>query len=307
MTSNMNVGITAAVGKPDCSSLTQELDTIEQLDVTHAELSTYGNDLVVGGRVHKANLAALKMAVKDRRIGFSVHGPLGINFFDETYRLPRHFDVLKACVEIAAEVGAVNYVLHSGLCQTKQYPAIEAAYDRQREWLSKAGDLGKAHDIVICVENLFGEPDGSVYASRPSRLAKELAAVNHTHVMATLDVSHAYQHAVMRGHDFIEEVAALAPFAQHVHMHDSFGLPDDIWMFADGERVAFGNGDLHLPVGWGSVPWDDVAKACTFPGGTLFNIELKERYWYAVEECVANTRKFVESANFAMEASSKAA
>lgn len=296
MTSVLGLGITAGAGAPDCSTIGSTLDRIEALDVTHVELSTYENDLIIGGRIHKGNLARLKAATAGREIGYSVHGPLGINFFDEAFRLNRHFNVLKAAVEIAAEVGAVHYVLHSGLKATLQHPGIEAAYAQQREWLAKAADLGSAHDVIICVENLFGEPDGSVYASAPSRLARELEAVNSPFIRATLDVSHAYQHATFRGLDFLAEIAALAPYAKHVHMHDSFGLPDDIWTYTKGERVAFGNSDLHLPTGWGSIPWEDVSRVCAFPAETLFNIELNERFWYAAEDCIANTRTVAERA-----------
>ena len=51
---------------------------------------------------------------------YSVHGPLAINFMDESFRLPRHFEVLEASLEVAAEVGAENYVVHSGLAPTQQ-------------------------------------------------------------------------------------------------------------------------------------------------------------------------------------------
>lgn len=66
--------------------------------------------------------------------------------------------------------------------------------------------------------------------------------------------------------------------------------------FTDGERVAYGHSDLHLPVGWGSIPWDALMAECSFPQGCVFNIELKDRYWYAAAECVAATKALTESA-----------
>ncbi len=79
-------------------------------------------------------------------------------------------------------------------------------------------------------------------------------------------------------------------------MHDSFGRADAIWMYHDSEKTAFGHGDLHLPVGWGSIPWDDLMAACTFPEGVMFNIELNQRYWYAVEACIATTKALAAKA-----------
>ena len=52
-------------------------------------------------------------------------------------------EVLEASLEVAAEVGAGNYVIHSGLIRTQQGDGIEAAYGRQREWLSRAGEVAR--------------------------------------------------------------------------------------------------------------------------------------------------------------------
>lgn len=110
--------------------------------------------------------------------------------------------------------------------------------------------------------------------------------------MATIDFSHAYLKLDFDGRReaYLDEIAALAPYARHLHMHDSFGRQDDIWMFTEGERLAYGHGDLHLPVGWGDIPFDRLMEICRFAPGVVFNIELKERYWYAAPECVAATK-----------------
>jgi sugar phosphate isomerase/epimerase len=265
---------------------------IEALGVESIELPTYDMDLVVGGKIRQPQLARLKAACAGRSVAFSVHGPLAINFMDEAWRLPRHMEVLEASLEIAAELGAENYVIHSGLAPTQQGAGIEAAYARQREWLAKGGDRARQHGLVLCVETLFAGYKGEGHSSSPSRLASELAAIDHPNVLATLDFSHAYIKLDFDGRrdDFVEEVKALAPWSNHLHMHDSFGRQDDIWMYTEGERMAYGHGDLHLPVGWGDIPWDRIVAECEFPEGVLFNIELQSRYWYAAQECVDATR-----------------
>jgi sugar phosphate isomerase/epimerase len=291
-------GISAHKRADDLSDLDAELDMIEALGVETIELPTYDMDVVVGGRIRRPQLEALKRAVAGRDVGFSVHGPLSINFMDEAYRLPRHFEVLQASLEVAAEVGAENYVVHSGLAPRQQGDGIEEAYRRQREWLARAGDVARQHGLHLCVETLFAGFDGRGYASTPVRLAGELAAISHPNVMATLDFSHSYLKLDFDGRraDFVEEVRALAPYARHLHVHDSFGRQDDIWMFTDGERLAYGHGDLHLPVGWGDIPWETLIDECTFPEGAVFNIELKQRYWYAAQETVDATKALAASA-----------
>jgi sugar phosphate isomerase/epimerase len=291
-------GISAHKRANDLSDFGAELDMIETLGVESIELPTYDMDLVVGGKIRQPQLARLKAACAGRGVAWSVHGPLAINFMDDTWRLPRHMEVLEASLEIAAELGAENYVIHSGLAPTQQGAGIEAAYAWQREWLSKGGDLARQHGLILCVETLFAGYKGEGHASSPSRLASELAAIDHPNVLATLDFSHAYIKLDFDGRrdDLVEEVKALAPWSKHLHMHDSFGRQDDIWMYTEGERLAYGHGDLHLPVGWGDISWERIIAECEFPEGVLFNIELKERYWYAAQECVDATRALAAKA-----------
>jgi sugar phosphate isomerase/epimerase len=297
-------GISAHKRQNDLSDFAEELDMIEALGVEAIELPTYDMDIVIGGRIRRPQLEALKRACAGRGVAFSVHGPLAINFMDEAFRLPRHMEVLEASLEVAAEVGAENYVLHSGIVPTQQAAGIEDAYARQREWLAKAGEIARQLDLYLCVETLFAGYEGKGHTATPKRLAQELAAIDHPHVLATIDFSHAYLRLDFDGRrdSLVEEVSALAPFARHLHMHDSFGRQDDIWMFTDGERTAYGHGDLHLPVGWGDIPWDAVIEACSFPEGVLFNIELQQRYWYAAQETVDATKALAARAKVVRQA-----
>lgn len=291
-------GISAHKRADDLSDFAAELDMIQALGVEAIELPTYDMDIVVGGRIRRPQIDRLKSACSGRDVVYSVHGPLSINFMDEAWRLPRHMEVLRASLEVAAEVGAEHYVIHSGLARTQQSFGLEAAYERQREWLARSGDIAREHGLILCVETLFAGYEGKAYASSPSRLAAELAAIDHPNVMATLDFSHAYLRLDFAGRreDFVEEVKALAPYSRHLHMHDSFGRQDDIWMFTDGERLAYGHGDLHLPVGWGDIPWERLMAECEFPEGVLFNHELKPRYRYAAQEAIDATRKLAATA-----------
>lgn len=300
----IRTGISAHKRLDDLSDFGAELDMIEALGVDTIELPIYDMDIVVGGKIRQAQLEMLTKACAGRDVDYSVHGPLAINFMDEAWRLPRHFEVLKASLEISAEVGAENYVIHAGLMPQQQAEGVAAGYDRQREWLAKGGDLARDLGLVLCVETLFGGYEGKELASTPSRLAAELALIDHPNVLATLDFSHAYLNLDYLGRrdTFIDEVAALAPFAKHLHVHDSFGRQDDIWMFTEGERVAYGHGDLHLPVGWGDIPWDTLMRECAFPADVLFNIELKPRYWYAARETVAATKRLAGMARLGAEA-----
>lgn len=287
------VGISAHKRADDLSDFGAELDMIEALGVDTVELPTYDMDIVVGGRIRRAQMDALKRVTTNRAVGYTIHGPLSINFMDDPWRLPRHREVLDASLEVAAEVGAVNYVIHSGLVPQGQSEGMGSARARQREWLAAAGEHAGSMGVVLCVETLFAGYDGRLRSLSPRELADDLAAIDHPAVRATIDFSHALLKLDYDGRRaaYREEITALAPFARHLHMHDSFGRQDDIWMFSEGERLAYGHGDLHLPVGWGAMDWEGTLAGCTFPEGVVFNIELKTRYWYAAQDCVDETRR----------------
>lgn len=289
-------GISAHKRALDLSDFAAELDMIEALGVETIELPTYDMDIVVGGRIRRPQLDALKRATAGRTVGYTVHGPLSINFMHDAYRLPRHYEVLIASMDVAAELGAINYVMHAGLRDVAPVPQIEDAYQRQREWLTKAGDAAAERNVNLCVECLFGGYEAKVHTPTMARLADELDRIAHPRVAATLDFSHGYlEHANQPG-DFLAGAKALARHAKHLHIHDSFGRSDDTWMFTDGERLAFGHGDLHLPVGWGDIPWDTLIAECQFPQDVVFNIELKARYWYMAQETVDATKALADRA-----------
>jgi sugar phosphate isomerase/epimerase len=296
MTHVIGVGLSARKRANDLSDFGAELDMIEALGVETIELPTYDMDIVVGGRIRRPQLEAMKRAIAGRDVTFTVHGPLAINFLDQPFRLQRHFDVLKASLEVAAEAKAENYVMHSGLMPVIQADGIAEGYARQRDMLAKAGDIAKDLGIMLCVENLFGGYEGRIHSASPARLAAELDAIGHSHVRATLDFSHGYINCSFHGLDYLAEIAALAPHAKHLHIHDSFGRQDDTWMFTNGERLAYGHGDLHLPVGWGDIPWEDAMRRCRFPDGVVFNIELQERYWYVAQDTVDATKRLAQAA-----------
>lgn len=280
------IGMTAMGVNNDLSDFGTRLDEIESTGLSFIELPLYDLDCVIAGKIYRPQLEAVKRITQSRPLTYTVHGPHPINFFDDVYRLPRHFDVLKASMDCAAELGAVHYVVHAGMMPLTQSAGLDAAYERQREWLSKAGDLAKTLGLYLCVENIFGDYFGKVHTPTPKLLAQELALINHSHVWATLDIGHAFIETSFHGLDLVSDCAALAPFARHVHIHDCFGRQDDIWMYTESERLAFGHGDLHLPVGMGGIPWEALFAACVFPQGTIFNIELAKRYWHWRQNCV---------------------
>lgn len=267
------------------------LDEAEALGVDYVELPLYALDLVANGRVLTERLKRVKALTSGRALGYTMHGPLGLNLMEEGERAPIHRAVFKAQLEIAAELGGVNFVTHVGRYGAGDPPQQDAARARLREALLEVADFAGGRGITIVVENLY-----SARAEREtpslSELAAEIEALDHPAIRACLDFSHAFLDCGSTGADFLEQAEALAPFAAHLHIHDSFGRPSSVWTTHRAERLAYGIGDLHLPFGMGSIPWDDLAQRCRFPKGAIVIYELPPPYWSDLAASLEAVRAF---------------
>ena len=292
MSPALPVGLASREGAADLSTLAHSLDEVADLALGYVELPAYNFDLVLGGRLMAGRVAELEAACRNRPHGFTVHGPLATNFMGPKPHLPRFLEVTKAFVEICARIKAPHLVIHTGMLLPHEVEGFEDAALRQREWLHRAGEFAGAHGVTLCIENLF-DFSGHVATFSLARLAREIAAIDHPAVTATFDFSHGLIHATQHGYDFMSQAVQLAPFARHLHLHDSFGAPDLPWVYRDAEANASGMGDLHLPLGWGSVPWDALAEQARFPVGAIAIHELNFRFWRDRHEALAAARAFV--------------
>lgn len=283
------LSLTIQVKDPDWADLPAALDDAAGLGAEIAELPLHALDVIVGGRIRADRLADVRRICEGRGLGYVLHGHLGINLMEDPFRLPLHLDVLRANIEAAGALSCRNLVIHSGFVPTVQSAGIEAAFERQREHLSRMGDVARDHGVTLCVENIF-EFTGSKATALPGRLAQELRAIAHPNVMATFDISHGWLHCGQMGADFLAEARALAPLSRHLHLHDSFGRPNDFWTYTVTEMLAFGVGDLHLPMGWGSIPWDALAEGCEWPEDLVADVEVNQRYRSAFPEAIAASR-----------------
>jgi sugar phosphate isomerase/epimerase len=292
------VGMSAHVERSDGTGLAAELDRLERLEADIVEIPLLALDVMAGARILPGPLGRVVEACAGRGLAYSVHAAIGINFFNDPEHLPLHFDVLRAAMDVAARIGARHVVMHTGFCPASA-PDIEARFARQRDWLARAGVEAAARHCVLCVENIF--PFGrDAFTAAPSRLAREIAALDDAHVRATLDVSHGFLHAGATGGDGLAEALALAPVARHVHLHDSFGRPvETFWTYTAAEKMHFGLGDLHLPLGWGAIPFERLMREATFDEGVVFMIELPGRFACEAAATLAEARRLAAMARTA--------
>lgn len=292
MSSGMIAGFGfSTIQRRDLSDLDEILSRIEDLGASHAELSLGGADLVCGGRILSRRVDRLARICARHRLRYTAHGPLAANFMD-----PVHLDQYKAAVgallEVCGAVGATALVQHSGRVPSAPPAEIERLHAQERDALRAMGDVGARHGVKLAVETLWVF-DRAQYTATAARLADEIRAVDHPFVCGTLDFSHVYLYSTFLGLDFVEQVEAFAPVAGHLHIHDSFGRPKLAPIHAPSEELAFGLGDLHLPLGWGDIPWDDMLPRLAFQEDAVFMIELPPQFAEEAPEVAAEARRLI--------------
>lgn len=289
------IGFSSGVSEdPNFEQLRRNLDEAAALGVEFAELPIFAMDLIAGGRILPAQVRRLKGAIAGRGLGFTAHGPIAINFMQGPEVIGRHLAVAKATVGLAAEIGAVHLVLHTGHMPAQSEAAIEAAYAAQREAFAALGETAAQHSVIVAVENIFVS-DAKMHTALPSRLARDIEAIGHPNICGCLDFSHAAITCTAQGADYLTEAGALVAVARHVHLHDSFGDPLQLRIFARSERVAYGLGDLHLPIGWGNLPWAEMMARFVFEPDVIFNLELPLPYWFALKDSVRAVREMAQT------------
>ena len=62
-------------------------------------------------------------------------------------------------------------------------------------------------------------------------------------------------------------------------------------------KLSYGNGDVHLPLGWGSIPFEEVFSKIKLPNNATFNFELQERHKHYWKKSLDILRSFLNNSN----------
>lgn len=277
MTNLIATGFNAASKDGEFETLEHDLRALADMGADAVELGVTTLDLVAGGRIIEDRAEALASLAKQFPFRYTVHGLVSSNFMDpHTQRY--QIDAAKALVELCDRIDARILVQHSGALRADQIAERVGADAREREALTELAEFARPYGVRIALENIFTTEPGQ-YRQTPAQVAETVKAVNHPNVVALIDFSHAYIESTYRGLDFRSEVAAMAPVAGHLHLHDSFGRPQAFYKgYHPQENTAMGIGDLHMPLGWGDIPWEDLFSDLTFLPGTVAMMEIGYRY-----------------------------
>lgn len=290
MSNIIATGFNAASNNGEMQSLGDDLRALADMGVDTVELGVTTLDLIAGGRIIKDRAERLVALTKQFDLRYTVHGLVSSNFMDPaTCRY--QIDAAKALVEICDRLGARILVQHGGCLRAEQIFDRAAADLREREALLELAEFAKPYGVRIALENIFTTEPGQ-YRQTPAEVAETVKAVNHANVVALIDFSHAYIESTYRGLNFREQIAAMAPVAGHLHLHDSFGRPQGFYKgYHPQENTAMGIGDLHMPLGWGDIDWEDIFSELDFLPGTVAMMEIGARYRAEQPESLERARK----------------
>ena len=293
MSNIIATGFNSASVDGELESLEKDMRQLADMGgVESVELTLTSLDLIAGGRVIPERAKRLAKLTSQFDFRYTVHGVISSNLMDPAtcrYQL----DAAKAQVEICDLINARIFVQHSGHLRADQILERAGAEEREREALFELAEFCRPYGVRIAFENLFTMEPGQ-YRQSPAEVAQTVKAIDHPNLVALIDFSHAYIESTYRGLDFREQLRAMAPVAGHLHVHDSFGRPQGLYRsFYPQEDTALGIGDLHLPLGWGDIDWEDIFSELEFLPGTVLMMEIGPRYRAEQPECLERAKKLI--------------
>ena len=293
------VELDARGGRP-LSALREVLDDIGQIGFTHAEISVKSLAVACGGKLLPRRLEALQTALDGVRLRLTVHGTnvssaRAGNLMDVT--TPNQRRVAEADLDLAAAIGAEVLVIHSGSMRDSYLDddALVLAMSAERDALRSLGDRAGRNGIRIAVENI--DPVGAylarrAYGLRLDALAEQIGRVDHPSVGICLDVGHAFVASTYAEFDYIAAIRRLAPQVVHLHLSDNLGRTQLDGTVDVNERLALGDGDLHLLPGWGTIPLREVFEI-PFVQRPLVILELRPHFAEHLPEALATTQDLI--------------
>ncbi len=256
------------------SKLEGELNFFQEIGFEYVEIPPAGLDVIMKGKLIPLRVQKVKELLSKYNFKYTVHAPDVVNLRRLTN--PLHKKILMASIRFAGIIGAEVVVYHCG----KSTDVIDYSEKQQRKAeikaLKEAATLAAENDITIGVENL---PEHTV-----DEVIEVIDAVDHPNLKMTLDVAHLYIAANYRGWDYLEAIKKAMPYVVELHVSDTFGEARELFKDLpdfEGFRLMYGVGDLHLPIGYGEIPFSKISKIIAednFSGIVILEINNLAKY-----------------------------
>lgn len=297
MSTLKGVGINAdaKIINGDLDKLEKILDYYSKSEFDYVEIPPHGAGVVLNGFLIDKRANATKKILESFDLKYTIHIPDDINL-GEFRRQKVHYRAFKTCIEYASYIKADLMVYHSAVRMPyEEQHSLEEIKELEAEQLRELADYADKRGIKIAIENGF--PDRReiatakrhTYSSLLEELGEQVEKINKPNVGICLDVGHAYLSANFYGVDFIESIKGIAKYVIHFHIHDNFGvLPKTDKHYI--QLHTMGEGDLHLPLGWGSIPYYEIFSTITFNNSSVLIVEIEPRFYLESKECLLSVK-----------------
>jgi len=290
----MEIGFTLKPRNAQISDFEKQLVFFEKIGAGSIEIPLYELDVLCGKKIVKEELNFLQEALKPSKLNISLHGSISVNLMDEEY-LDDHIEILKRDIEVSEAINSKILVTHFGYTNIENYKNKEKykkLLKNQTEIYFKMSEYAKSHNVILAIENIFPFTPTS-YAPLPNEIAEEISSLNHPNAKTTIDFSHAYLNCTHKNVDFIEQIKTMVPLTRHLHIHDSFGKLKKMDTYMHSEDVTYGQGDIHLPLGWGDIPFEKIFSTLSFDSNIFLNFELSDRYKRYYQSSYETAKKLI--------------
>jgi len=265
-------------------SFLKELSFFKMLGFDYVEIPVAGLGVMYGGILIEPMIRAIQDAIADSGMKITVHGPDYVNF-----RRARREDleVFTSTLEFAARVNAETAVYHCGPIELDSVKTAKTAEIETLKSLSlKAEKLG----IPIAVENT------NHLVTEIMQIAEK---VNSPFVCPLIDIGHLFISCNYRGESFEEEFRIGLNSCIEIHLSDNFGKSEqDFDEIAEKNSMyVFGIGDLHLPLGYGAIPYEKIfkyIKDSKFSGIVILEINDMDRFRNDYTDSLKTIRNYLE-------------
>ncbi len=262
----------------DLELLKRDIRAIAEAGFDAAEVPIHGVDAVMNGDLCVGRVKQVKKILNGFDLEYSVHAPDDLNLQDIRY--PEiHRKVFRATIRFTAEIGAKTLVYHQGKLRGNNGDVTEEEVRQiEIDTLIDLGRLAQSEGVTVCIENTY---------SSITHLMRLIESVGEKSIKMCYDFAHSYiymnyMNSTKPGHDFIRSIQVARPYVRHAHVHDNFGkanLESELESAPPYiEAMPMGIGDLHLPVGWGTIPYEDVFRVMDGYEDTYI-LELQERFF----------------------------
>lgn len=308
------------------AQLAEALTFFQDCGFDAVELPIKHLDVIFNGHVRQRQVDRIRSVLGGFDLAYTVHAPDRLNLAfppkgtGGVADLAHERNIFLACLDFSAAIGASVMVYHSGLIALHEAAfgldglpddeALEQGREREVLALRELIPLAADRNVAVAMENRDPHPWELATLARagvprdkilkyhagmaiPS-LVSQVRAVNHPRLGLTLDLGHLFLAASYCGFDYLDAIRQAAPYVRHVHSSDNFGRLGSVF---DGisDRIPHGDGDLHIPPGWGMIPHvGALAQLPNYEG--LYVLELRPRFreWFA--EALMTARCMVSQA-----------